>query len=386
MFTVIPEGRHKMKLKSSIFIIIVFVIMFTVYRAANNNSPIKIGYIGSLSGKYSALGSSGRDGAQMAVEEINRNGGINGHPLALTIKDDTGVPQKSLKAAAALKEEGIDIIIGPFSTGCGTAVQPYINRSHILTIAPIAAGSNLENQDDFFIKLYPSTTKMGEKLGRITARQYKRKKAVITGDLQNKLYLSTISDSFSNAFTKNGGTVVNSHPYTSSKATSFSSLAEAILEDSPDIVLIIASSLDTALLCQHIRKRNSTVLLTSSSWGISPELISSGSSAVEGIIFYVPYEMDSTSEQYMPFYNSYQERFSSDPTFCSIFNYEAVKMLAYALKKTNTFTPQAVKTAILRIEEFSGVQSNFIIDTNGDVDRTYLLHTIKNGTFMRIQQ
>ena len=91
-------------------IVLLSVALFMAWQTFfRSREPLRIGYIGSLSGKYAAMGTSARNGALLAVEEINGAGGIDGRPLSLEIKDDAGNPDASLKAAQDLALEGIDL-------------------------------------------------------------------------------------------------------------------------------------------------------------------------------------------------------------------------------------------------------------------------------------
>jgi len=133
-------------------------------------SPFKIGYIGSLSGKFADLGATARDGALLAIEEFNQEGGINGRTIEMVILDDGGDPQVAPGLVEEVSAAGIQFIIGPFTTASGTAVLPVINRKKILTISGSTMGENLENQVDYYIKLNPSTKAFGVELSKYNRR------------------------------------------------------------------------------------------------------------------------------------------------------------------------------------------------------------------------
>ena len=81
-----------------------------------NKEAIRIGYIGSLSGKFSAMGTAARNGAILAVEELNAKGGIDERLIELVIKDDAGLPENINGICEALDNEDVGLVIGPFTT------------------------------------------------------------------------------------------------------------------------------------------------------------------------------------------------------------------------------------------------------------------------------
>lgn len=376
-------GTEMKKSLSSIVVVCGIAGLFFLYQSLNKK-PYQIGYIGSISGKYAAMGTSARNGALLAMEEINKAGGIDGHPLELIVRDDQGLPEKSLDAAVELKQLGLKIIIGPFTTGCATKVLPYINKEKILTIGPATAGENLANQDDYFIKLYPSTKSIGEQVGRLGVTMGIHRMAVIS-DLRNKRFGETMVDGFRPVFESPDHRVTGVFTYFSSKETAHLSLAEELMKTRPKGVFIIASALDAALFAQYLKKIDNTIQLFSSPWAITPELIQNGGGAVEGLRFYVPSIYRDQQPSYLEFKDRYVERFSEPPTHVSTFNYEAMKLVGQGLQVAGSTDPLSIKKVLLKIGTFTGLQADFSLNASGDAARTLHLHEIRNQRFVPVK-
>jgi len=112
----------------------------------NTEQPIKIGAFFALSGPASSIGTPTKLVAQMVVDKINKEGGINGRPLELVIGDTESDPTKALMVAKRLVErEKVVALIGPTRTDTGMAVKPYIEKKGIPTVMtvggdPVIAG------------------------------------------------------------------------------------------------------------------------------------------------------------------------------------------------------------------------------------------------------
>ncbi len=193
-----------MKKNLYLSVLIIFIVCSGLFYFNSTRLPIRIGYIGSISGKYAAMGTSARNGALLAMEEINKAGGINTRPVEFIIKDDSGDPSKALYAAKELNRDGVQLIIGPLTTASATRILPYINREQILTLGPATAGENLANQDDYFIKLFPSTRTFGEYTARLSLKMAVDTISIVT-DHRNKHFGESMIDGFMTVLERGGG-------------------------------------------------------------------------------------------------------------------------------------------------------------------------------------
>lgn len=363
-------------------VLVMFVLKYTLFQPAQ---PIRIGLAGSVSGKFAAMGTSARNGVILFIEELNRKGGINNRPLEVVVYDDGGDKEKTLANFERFHSQGIDIVVGPFTTASATRVLPYINKQKILAIGAATAGENLAGQDDYFIKLYPSTKTIGEKTATMAAGMGTRSISIIY-DKRNERFAETMIEGFISVFIASGGKINVKMDYFSNQDISFNTLGEQLTESDPDAAFLIASSIDTAMLAQKVKKEKPDIALFTSPWAISSELIENGGESIEGLRYFVPYIKNDTNEKYQDFIKRYEKRFSEPPTHVAGFNYEAMHMLARGLAKADTIEPDAVKRELLKIKTFEGLQSDFSLNANGDALRQLYLHEVRNRTVTHIEE
>ncbi len=344
---------------------------------------IRIGFIGSISGKYGTLGSTARDGAVLAVEEINASGGIKGHRVELVILDDEGDPQKAATHAEQLTDDGIQFIIGPFLTSSGTSVLPVINKRKVLTISGTTMGQNLADLDDYYLVLIPTSTYYGKSLATVALDAGHLRFASVS-DSKNDPYCSTFMDGVRSVVNEKSSTSLEEIEFQKSASVSYWEIVKSLDLDQVDAVFLCASSLDLAMIAQNLKMRNSEVALLSTSWGISRELVQNGGSAIEGLYFFQPIDSSDTSENYIRFRDLFRKRFNTEPSYVAIFNYEAVKILASCLIKDPGASPEKIKRSILTKEKLTGVQGDFSLDKEGDANRPLILHTIQRGAFLPV--
>lgn len=123
-------------------------------------AEIVIGVIAPLTGGKAEQGQQFKEGAEVAVAEINAAGGINGSTLRLEILDDQGQPNEAVAAAQRLASNA-DVygIIGPSSTASSSAAIPVLERAQIVAISPSASTPTLVTDNkDFYIMSLPTTS------------------------------------------------------------------------------------------------------------------------------------------------------------------------------------------------------------------------------------
>ena len=108
----------------------------TLLIGCGEKQPVRIGFIGPVSGRNADLGAGGRNGVQLAVEQANAAGGVNGRKIELVLKDDQGSVEIAKREVAALLAEKVEAILGPMTSGVALAVTPLANEAQVLLMAP----------------------------------------------------------------------------------------------------------------------------------------------------------------------------------------------------------------------------------------------------------
>ena len=100
--------------------------------ACGPQEPIRIGFIGELTGNSADLGEAGRNGAMLAIEQANQSGGINGRPIELLARDTGSTPATAISSAKELLDARVVAVIGTMTSGMTSALLPVqIGRAHV---------------------------------------------------------------------------------------------------------------------------------------------------------------------------------------------------------------------------------------------------------------
>lgn len=356
-------------------------ILLLVLSSCASQAPIRIGFVAGLTGPNAALGVDGRDGALLAVEKINTEGGVNGRLIELIVRDDLGTSEGSIAADHQLiQNEGMFVIVGHMTSSAMMAAWAEIKDSGVVFLSPTVSTPQLSGIEDNFFRLIPVNSAFAEKLAEYAVNELDQKKVAIFYDIDNAAFTDTLRVGFEKNFISNGGEIVMTYSFSSAAAPNFKPALEYLKSLNPDGIFIIASAFDTALIAQQADLIGLDVQLLTSNWALTDDLIENGGLAVDGIVTVVAHDESNQTPEYLDFSRRYQERFGRSPTFAAGYGFESILTLAAALEKTNGGKDGLTK-ALLQTNNFTGVNGNISFDKYGDVQRTLYLITVRDGKF-----
>jgi len=359
------------------------ILLSAAIGCEKKEDPIKVGFVGGLTGRLSDLGTAGRNGVILAVEEINSSGGINGRPVKLIIKDDKQNPEVTLRVDRELVDEGVVAIIGHMTSTMSMVVLPFLNKQKVLMISPTTSTNELMGIDDYFIRMMPPNKSETDHLARHAFKVMGLNKIAAIYDLSNRTYTKEYFNNFKEEFEGLGGIINHVETFSSGKDMDFVMATDSLLKPDPDGVLIATGAPDVAMISQRIRMTGSKVPIFSCGWAMTADLIHDGGPAVEGVVFSQLFDRESRHKTYLEFRKRFEERFGETPNFAAAHGYEAALALFKALSKNAD--PQELKATILQQDAIEGLQGDFKVDKYGDPQRKRLLITIEKGQFKAVK-
>ncbi len=343
--------------------------------------PIKIGFIGGTSGRVADLGIAGRNGFLLAVEQQNKRGGINGHPIEVILKDDQQNPEAAKKGISELLNANVDAVIGPMTSAIAMATVDQINKAETVMMACTVTTDKLTAIDDYFLRPLSAINSHSAKAAKHLADTHPEVSQVtIVVDLGNEAYTRDWEKGFSSEYTKNASKKVTPETFASSNDTNFSSLAESIIGTSPDAVVLVMNSVDAALLNKQLKQFKPELVMLAAEWAGTERLIELGGSYVEGL--YVAQYINRASETpiFVKFKKEYLARFQQEPGFPAMYCYNATTMVMAALTHRNN--SESLKDSLLSLDNFQGVQGIVAMDRFGDAQSISYMTQIQNGQFV----
>jgi len=263
----------------SIYLCVAFVLVlgFLIWVVHLNKPPITIGFMGPLTGKYADLGVSGRNGAMLAVEEINSEGGINGRPLVLIPEDDKGTPEGTKEAFDRLRKANVVAIIGPMLSTNAIALKPLIDEARLVTISPTVSTSRLSGLKDYFFRVMNDNRTRARGLAMFAMETLPPPSNpprlwCLVYDMDNFEYTTDFINNFSDTVTSYGDITACHVGYRTDGGLVPNYVFESFEKVKPDAVLLVVSSIDGAQIINYLSTKLPNVPVFAGSWMMTYEL------------------------------------------------------------------------------------------------------------------
>lgn len=341
------------------------------------DEDIKIGFVAGLSGKYSGLGTSIRDGFTLAFDEINYT--INGRKVKIIQKDDKQDEQEAKKIIDDFVKNGIKLIVGNTTSSMTKISFPVVNaQKDSLLISATASSNDFTKKDDNFLRIQVENSEKKYKSLKKYIINYKN--IAFLYDSKNKAYSDGYEKYFQKMlFDKWGKGFVSKFDLNDP----YGKIVEKLKASEVDLILIVANSIDSANVIQYLRLNKIDTQVLASGWAKTMDFISNGGKAVEGVLFSTEYDENSKDERFLGFVELFKKVYNKSPSILAGQGYELGKILIKNLSKSSDIS--TLKERILSQKVYEGLQGDIIFDKYGDVSREYFIMEIKNAKYIKIK-
>lgn len=343
--------------------------------------PIRLGFIGGLSGRVADLGEAGRNGFLLAVEEANAKGGIGGQKIETLVRDDAQSADQARHATGELVAAKVAAIIGPVTSAMAEPVLAVATPAGIPVISPTVTTAKLTGIDDLFLRVISDTNEYSALSARHHFQQNGVRKVAAVLDIRNRAYTEAWLSGFRSTFSGLGGTLTSETPFESGDAGDYRALVTTALREKPDALLIIASAVDTARIAQQLPEGGPRPRLIGVEWASTERLIELGGKAVEGLAVTQYFDRNDSSPAYQQFQKGYEARFRSPPGFASVAAYDATRAVIEALSRGGK---APLRQTLIEGGPFTGAQQPVRFDRFGDARRDAFITVVRDGRFVRL--
>ncbi|MDD7274144.1 MAG: ABC transporter substrate-binding protein [Treponema sp.] len=327
-----------------LFVVMIAGMMFTGC-SKKTSDTIKIGGIFPLSGSVAVYGTECRNGVELAINEINAAGGIDGKMLELVAEDDEGSPEKSVNAYKKLvTKDKCSIIIGSLTSGCTAAISSLAQAQKVLLLAPAATQTDITDAGDYVFRACFIDPFQGTVGGKFALEDLGAKNAAVLYDVQND-YSIGLYENFKVVFEQGGGKVVAEESY-STGDKDFNAQLTKIKTTNPDVVYLPDYYGTVALIAKQLRAQGiNAPIVGADGWdGI---IDNAGDEVLNG--FYSNhYAADSTDGKVVTFVNSYKAKYGSTPVSFAALGYDCVYLLKDAMGAVKSADSTTLKDQLMK--------------------------------------
>jgi len=343
-----------------------------------DDSVIRIGEFGALSGDTATFGETTHEGVQMAVEEINAAGGIHGRKIQLITEDDQGRPdQATLVVEKLITHDRVHALVGEVASSNSLAAAPIAQRYSVPMISPSSTNPKVTQQGDYIFRVCFIDPFQGKVAAKFAYGSLKARTAAVLRD-QKSDYSLGLADVFKKEFQDQGGKVVLDKAY-SSGDVDFKAQLTAIREAEVDLIYVPGYYGEVGLIAKQARSIGLKQPLMGGDGWESEELYKIGGAALEGCYFSNHCAPDSTEPQVRGFVARYQVRWNHEPGALAMLGYDAIKTLADALGRSKDLKGASIRDALAQTKDFAGVTGNISIDADRNAVKSAVILRIQGG-------
>lgn len=390
-----------MKMKKVIAALLALTMVALCFAACGSNSDttgstngevtLKIGGSGPLTGDYAQYGNGVKNGAQLAVDEINAAGGVNGIKLEFDLQDDEGTQEKAVNAYNALKDWGMKLSIGTVTSDACIAFQGEAARDNMFVLTPSATAVEAINGDNAFRVCF-SDPNQGVASADYIADNNVAKKVAIIYDSSNS-YSSGIYEKFVSEAKVKGIEVVTAQSFTADSNKDFTAQLQAVKSSGAELLflpiyyneasLILNQAKMAALEIKYFGCDGLDGLLTMANFD---------KSLAEGVMLLTPFAANATDEYTVNFVKKYTEKYGADTmNQFAADAYDAIYIIKAAMEKAGITADMsssdicdAMKTAMTQITVDGVTGTGIHWSADGEPSKAPKAVVIKDGAYQAL--
>lgn len=349
-----------------------------------------IGGIGPTTGGAAIYGNAVKNGAQIAIDEINAAGGINGATIEYNFQDDEHNAEKAINAYNTLKDWGMQILMGTVTTGPCVAVVAKTAQDNMFQVTPSASSTDVIANGNV-MQICFTDPNQGTASAKYIGENALATKVAIIYD-SSDIYSTGIEAKFVEEAANQPFEVVAEEAFTADTKTDFSTQLQKAQDAGADLVFLPIYYTEAAIILQQAKDM-----------GYAPSFFGCDgmdgiltvenfdTSLAEGLMLLTPFAADADDEATKAFVSTYQEKYGDIPNQFAADAYDAIYAIKAAIEKAGV-TPDmsssdmcdALKAAMteINVNGLTGGESGLSWDATGAVTKDPKAVKIENGAYV----
>jgi len=344
------------------------------------SQDVKIGAVISKTGAAAAYGELVENGLQLALEQINASGGINGGQVELLFRDDTTRADVGAKVAEELiQQEGVGVIIGALTSDVTLRVAEICEQNGVILLSPSASADKITHAGDYIFRNYPTDILEGTAMAEF-AKDLGLERLVIFA-LDN-VYGAGLTRVFTDKYESKFREVVKTFLIKTESTDDIGAMIEEAKALNPDGIYLITyvDELIALLKGIHAAGIDAVKLGTAS---VTPEISRRAGEAANMLVYPAPnFDVESNDPVVSEFVKTYTAKYGTKPEIYAAHGFDALMLLKHAIEEMRSTHPDTLKLGLSSIKGYAGAAGRTSFDENGDVVRYPRLFVIHESAAM----
>lgn len=338
---------------------------------------VKIGATLPLSGDAAQWGKNTQDGINMALDKINKSGGVLGREVMVVYEDTRALPKEGVTAYRKLLSfDKVEAIIDDSVSGITLAMAPLAEADKVVILATGATSPKITNAGKFIYRIWNSDSYEGEMSANFAFTQMKTRRAAvlyINNDYGNGLELV-----FKTVFRELGGDVTASESFKQGSTDMRTQLTK-VKNSNPETVYLVGYPKEIPVALRQIRELGIKVSLLGTVAMQDEQLLTSAGDSAEGLMF--PFPLEPAGSHVGSFKKEFKAKYNREPGLTADVGYDSINMIVEAIKLSGGASGDEIREGLDQIRNYPGVSGQMTFDINGDVQKPMAMKIVENGEF-----
>ncbi|MBC7741655.1 MAG: ABC transporter substrate-binding protein [Bdellovibrionaceae bacterium] len=370
-----------MKQFTSIIALVSFTFLFLAgCTSKKNDNEIVIGSYSSNTGATATFGVYQLRGTEMAIEEINAKGGINGKKIKHINYDNKSDGDETLAVVNRLiSQDKVVAILGEATSGRSKIGAQVAQQNKIPMLTSSATNPDVTKTGNYIFRACFIDPFQGMVMAKFMTENLKLKRAAVMRDIKND-YSVGLSDIFTEKLKGFGGEVVTDISYQEGDID-FKSQLTSIKAKNVEAIFVPGYYNEVALIAKQARELGmKQPLLGGDGWS-SPKLHEIAKDAINGSYFSNHYTTESTDPKTVEFVKAFKAKYNEVPDVMAALAYDAAYMMAEAIKNTKEVTSENIREELAKIKDFHGVTGKMSMDANRDAVKSAVVVQVQGEDY-----
>ena len=358
------------------------VIISAAFATANAAEMIKVGLLAPLTGFAAADGASVKNSVDLAVEKVNKEGGLLGKKVELVTYDDRADAKEAVALAQKLLQQDkvVGLVAGSYSMPT-RAVAPLFQDDGIPLVAAYAIHPDVTKAGDFNFRNGFLGAVEGRAAAYTAVELLKAKKiALLTSDNDFGRTLAEGFNEYLFKFAKGKAEIVIALTYPMSEKD-FKPYLSKIKEVNPDVIFSSGYYFQTGPVLKQARELGMKMQIIGEEGADSPKTLEIAGDAAEGFIIVTNLNRDDKRAFVQEFLKEYETRFKIQPDMVGASAYDAFMILVDGIKRSKSTGGKAVRDAIAATKDYDGLTGVIKGFNKGEVVKEVQVQQVKGGRF-----
>ncbi|BAJ63324.1 MULTISPECIES: ABC transporter substrate-binding protein [Anaerolinea] len=366
-----------MKTRIAVFVLLVVALLVTACQAGGGGT-IKVAVLAPMSGQVSTFGISTNNGVQLAVEEWNAKGGINGKKIETVVADSQCSADPAVNAAnKVIQEDKVKFIIGEVCSSASIPVSEIAEANQVIQISPTSTNPQVTLNKDGSTKKYVFRACFIDPFQGTVMAKFALDKGYKTAFImfdQGNDYVRGLAEYFEKAFTEAGGQVVGKESYTKTD-TDFSAILTKVAESKAEVLFLPDYYPIVNLVGAQAKEKGVTAVMMGGDGWDSADL---DLKAADGGFFSNHYSPEDPRPIVQSWVANYQKKYNAVPDALATLGYDAANLLFAAIEKAGTDDTTKVAEALASLQ-YEAVSGKITFDAQHNPVKNAVVLSVKDG-------